>query len=155
MKKTIKYVLLITLIVGFCLTVGGVLFSVGHDKVQRVDIKTYPKELIELEKYVKKEFNLDTEESIYDLRERGCSELYGKNETFYKENFNIYLNEIKTHKYMNDTISLDKKIDSIAVIINKYIPHKECHDSISIYYYFYDPINKKHYHDVTKMYKVN
>jgi hypothetical protein len=155
MKKAVKYSFLFIFIIGLCLVIGDILFSIGFHKANEVDLKKYPKELIELEKYVKKEFNLDTEESIYDLRERGCSELYGKNETFYKENFNIYLNEIKTHKYMNDTISLDKKIDSIAVIINKYIPHKECHDSISIYYYFYDPINKKHYHDVTKMYKVN
>jgi len=135
--------------------VGGILFSVGHGRVRRVDIKTYPKELITLEEYVKKEFGLDTEESIYDLRERGCSKLYGKDETFYKENFNIYINEIKTLKYKDDTFFLDKKIDSIAVIVNKYLPHKECHDSISIYYYFYDSINKKHYHDVTRMYKVN
>jgi hypothetical protein len=155
MKKAVKYSFLFIFIIGLCLVIGDILFSIGFHKANEVDLKKYPKELIELEKYVKKEFNLDTEESIYDLRERGCSELYGKNETFYKEYFNIYLNEIKTHKYMNDTISLDKKIDSIAVIINKYIPHKECHDSISIYYYFYDPINKKHYHDVTKMYKVN
>lgn len=150
-----KYLVLILLVVGTCVLIGGVLFSIGHSKVQSVDLKTYPKELIQLEDYVKKEFKLDTEESIYDLRERGCAPLYGKDDTFYKENFNIYINEIKSSKYSKDTMLLDKKIDSIAVVINKYLPRKECHDSISIYYYLYDSANKKQYHDRKKKYKIN
>jgi hypothetical protein len=62
MEKTIKYLLLITLIAGFCLMVGGILFSVGHGKVRRADIKTYPKELIALQEYVKKELKRDIPE---------------------------------------------------------------------------------------------
>lgn len=81
--------------------------------------------------------------------------MYGKDDTFYKENFNIYINEIKASKYLKDTVLLDKKIDSLAFIINKYLPRKECHDSISIYYFLYDSVNKQHYHDIKKKYKIN
>lgn len=155
MKKIGKYILLLLLVGGICVLLVGVLFSIGHSKVQVIDVKAYPKQLIELEDYVKKEFKLDTKESIYDLRERGCAKLDGMDDNFYKDNFNIYINEIKSSKYLKDTILLDKKIDSLAVIINKYLPRKECHDSISIYYYLYDSPNKKHYHDMKKNYKIN
>lgn len=155
MKKIGKYTLLLLLIGGACFLIGGVLFSIGYSKVQSIDLKSYPKELIKLEVYAKKEFELDINESIYDLRERGCAKMYGKDDTFYKENFNIYINEIKASKYLKDTMLLDKKIDSLAFIINKYLPRKECHDSISIYYYLYDSANKKHYHDMKKKYKID
>jgi len=155
MKKIIKYLLLFILIGAACFIVGGVLFSIGHNKVQSVDLKRYPKELIALEEYAKKEFKLDTNESIYDLKERGCAKVYGEKDTFSKENFNIYLNEVKAPKYSKDTKLLDKKIDSLAIIINEYLPRKECHDSISIYYYLYDYVNKKQYHDKKKKYKIN
>ena len=155
MKKSIKYLVLFIFIIGACVIVGGVLFSIGHGKAQSVDLKSYPKELISLEKYAKNEFKLDTNESIYDLKERGCAKVYGKKDTFSKENFNIYLNEVKAPKYSKDTILLDKKIDSLAIIINEYLPCKECHDSISIYYYLYDYANKKQYYDRKKKYKIN
>jgi hypothetical protein len=153
MKKTIKYVLLITLIVGFCLMVGGILFSVGHGRVRRVDIKTYPKELITLEEYVKKEFNLDNDAEIYNLEDVSCIEAQGKDS--YKFGYDVYIFEITAPKYLKDTIALDRKIDSIGGVIKKYLPHKECHDSISINYYLFDSTTKTAFHKKYKKYKVD
>jgi len=72
---------LFILIIGACVIVAGVLFSIGHSKVQYVDLKACTKELIALEEYAKKEFKLDTNESIYDLKERGCEKVYGEKDT--------------------------------------------------------------------------
>lgn len=154
MAKIIKYILVFILLGVVVVAVIGVLFSIGHAKMQSIDLKTYPKELLVLEDYIKNEFQIDTSASIYDLKERGCSDLYGKENTFYKENFNIYINEIKAVKYSKDTVLLDKKIDSIAVIVNQYLPRKQCHDSISIYYYLNNSVNKTHYHDMNRKYKI-
>lgn len=153
MKKIIKYVLLFALISGLSLIMGGVIFSIGHGRVPSVELKTYPKELIVLQEFVKKEFNLPNDYIIYDLREKKCDDM--KSKESYKYDYSIYIYQIKTPKYLKDTTALDKKIDSIGLLITKYLPQKECHDSICINYGLYDPINKIYFHNKEKKYKVN
>jgi len=82
-------------------------------------------------------------------------ENYRKDDIRYKANYNVYISKITAPKYLKDTIALDEKIDSIAVIINKYLPRKECHDSICINYHLYKPINNTYFHEKEKKYKIN
>jgi hypothetical protein len=153
MNKIFKYILIVVIIAAFCLIIGDVLFSIGHGRVRRVDIKTFPKELIILNEYAKKEFNLSKDDVIYDLRERNCSEMQNKDN--YKYDYQIYIGKITASRYLKDTIALDKKIDSIGGVIKNYLPHKECHEFICINYHLYDSINQTYFHDKEKKYKIN
>lgn len=153
MKKIFKYILIVVVIVTFCLLIGDILFSIGHGRVQRVDLKTYPKELIFLNEYVKKEFNLSKDDVIYDLREINCNETQDNGS--YKSDYQIYIDEITSAKYLKDTIALGRKIDSIGGVIKKHLPHKECYDSISINYYLYDSISRTAFHKKYKKYKID